>query len=269
MPSLSSQKIKIPGVFKTLYSICLSPTSKTNMHQRSRFQSQLWHFVEKLIDRVYEKVEIHDSILKAFDRNREDLLTQNNKPKYRIQSILTYNRTLPNVKEAVRKHLNILKINNEFKNVFLEPPIMCFRINKYLNDFLWTKTIVNNKAHKVILSNRKGYSIPCHSKTGNLCCKQVKHTNTFSSTVTKRTSNIYNKLNCKSCYLIYLMECTLCKWQYTGKSETAFNIRLNNHCEDLHKTNTPEAYQYFRLPSHNFNRLVKCTVQISTHNTVQ
>ena len=32
------------------------------------------------------------------------LLTQNNEPKYRIPLILTYNRTLPKVKEAVKEH---------------------------------------------------------------------------------------------------------------------------------------------------------------------
>ena len=139
------------------------------------------------------------------------------------------------MKEAVRKHWNILQINNEFKNVFPEPPIKCFRRNKNMKDFIWTKTVVNNNTHKAILSNRKGYSIPCHSKSENLCCKQVKHTNTFSSTVTKATFNIYNKLNYKSSCLIYLMEYTLCKGQYTGKSETTFNIRLKNRRQDVHK----------------------------------
>ena len=139
------------------------------------------------------------------------------------------------MKEAVRKHWNILQINNEFKNVFPEPPIMCFRRKKNMKDFIWTKTVVNNKTHKAILSNRKGYSIPCHLKSENLCCKQVKYTNTFSSTVTKRTFNIYNKLNYKSSCLIYLMEYTLCKGQYTGKSETTFNIRLKNRRKDVHK----------------------------------
>ena len=38
--------------------------------------------------------EIYDSISKAFDRNRKDLLTQNNEPKYRIALAFTYNRTL-------------------------------------------------------------------------------------------------------------------------------------------------------------------------------
>ena len=56
------------------------------------------------------------------------------------------------------------------------------------------------------------------------------------------------------------MECTLCQQQYTGKLETTFNIRLNNHRNDVYKTNTPEADQYFRLPHHNLNQHVKFTL---------
>ena len=70
--------------------------------------------------------EIYDSISKAFDRNRKDLLTQNNEPKYRIALAFTYNRTLPNVKETVKKHWNILQINNKLEDLFSEPLVMCF-----------------------------------------------------------------------------------------------------------------------------------------------
>ena len=116
----------------------------TNVSRKSQFQSHLWHFVEKFIDRRYKKTEIYDSVSKTFDRNRDNLLTQNNEPKYSAPLTLTYNHTLPNVKEAVKKHWNILSIK-----VFLEPPIMCFRRNKNLNNILWMKTIVNSKAQKV------------------------------------------------------------------------------------------------------------------------
>ena len=33
------------------------------------------------------------------------------------------------------------------------------------------------------------------------------------------------------------MKCVLCKKQYTGKSETTFNLRLNNHRKDENKRN--------------------------------
>ena len=49
------------------------------------------------------------------------------------------------------------------------------------------------------------------------------------------------------------MECTICRIQYTGKSETEFNIRLNNHRKDVNRQNARQADQHFKLPYHNFN----------------
>ena len=63
------------------------------------------------------------------------------------------------------------------------------------------------------------------------------------------------------------MECTLCKRKYTGKSETAFNTRLNNHRNDVYKTITPEADQNFKLPGHNFNPHAKFTLIQQSNNT--
>ena len=89
---------------------------------------------KNLIDKGYEKAEIHDNILKTLGRNSKDLLTPNKGPRYRIPLTLTYNRTSPNMKETVKKNWNILKINNEFWNSFPEPPNMCFHRNKNLKE---------------------------------------------------------------------------------------------------------------------------------------
>ena len=56
------------------------------------------------------------------------------------------------------------------------------------------------------------------------------------------------------------MECMLCNKKYTGKSETAFNSRLNNHGRDVNKQNSHQAGQYFQLPGHNFNKHAKFTL---------
>ena len=53
------------------------------------------------------------------------------------------------------------------------------------------------------------------------------------------------------------MECVSCNKQYTGKSKTAFNLRLNNHQKDVNKRNSLQADQHFRLPGHNFNKHAK------------
>ena len=50
------------------------------------------------------------------------------------------------------------------------------------------------------------------------------------------------------------MECRICRIQYIGKSETEFNIRLNNNRKDLNRKNAPQADQLFKLPNLNFNQ---------------
>ena len=56
------------------------------------------------------------------------------------------------------------------------------------------------------------------------------------------------------------MECELCNKQYIGKSETTFNLRLNNHRKDVNKRNSLQADQHFQLPGHNFNKHAKFTL---------
>ena len=64
-------------------------------------------------------------------------------------------------------------------------------------------------------------------------------------------------LNYKCEYVIYLMECILCKMQYVGKAETAFNLRLNNHRKDTKKSNSILACKHFQEQGHNFNKHAK------------
>ena len=49
----------------------------------------------------------------------------------------------------------------------------------------------------------------------------------------KKPWKIFQNTNCKTECTIYLMECTICNLQYVGKNETQFNIRLNNHRNDV------------------------------------
>ena len=56
------------------------------------------------------------------------------------------------------------------------------------------------------------------------------------------------------------MECRICRIQYIGKSETKFNIRLNNHRKDVNRQNAPYADQHFKLPNHSFNHHARLTL---------
>ena len=178
----------------------------------------------------------------------------------RISLILTYNSTFPDIKRAVNKHWDILKITRDFQQVFTEFPLVAFKRNRKLQDILGKKTIINNRKQLCQNINPNHYLKPCNSSLNNLCCTQVQSTNTFRSTVTQKALKVYNKLNCESKYLIYIMECVLCNKQYTSKSETTFNLRVSSHQKDLNKQNSLQADQHFRLPGHKFNKLKKLSL---------
>ena len=61
--------------------------------------------------------------------------------------------------------------------------------------------------------------------------------------------------------MIYLLDCQKCGSQYVGKSETPFNIRLNNHRKDVNNVQaTLSVSKHFREANHSFNRDAKFTL---------
>ena len=73
--------------------------------------------------------------------------------------------------------------------------------------------------------------------------KVIKLTKLLKSTI---------RVNCKSSFVIYLLECCICNIQYVGKSETPFNIRLHNHRKDVKNTNAIPAYKHFNRHDQDF-----------------
>ena len=88
--------------------------------------------------------------------------------------------------------------------------------------------------------------LPWLSKTSNLCCGQLTSTMTFISLQTKRKFKIYHKINCKSEYVIYLMN--------------FIRFRLNNHRNDTKIPTVILACSYFQQQGHNFHRYAKFVI---------
>ena len=65
------------------------------------------------------------------------------------------------------------------------------------------------------------------------------------------------------------MECTLCKKQYAGKSETGFKITLNNHRKDFKKPDAILAYKHFQKKNHVFNKHTKFIIIDKLTNTAK
>ena len=101
---------------------------------------------KRLVERGYNENEIQQQISKTFTIERADLPNQEKQAtSKRIPLILTYNCTLPDIKKAVNKHWDILKINRDFEHVFTGLPIIVFRRSRNLQDILGKKTIINNR----------------------------------------------------------------------------------------------------------------------------
>ena len=91
----------------------------------------------------------------------------------------------------------------------------------------------------------QGKCIPCLANNRAFRCEQVLNKTMFRTNQTNRIFQIYHNLNRKSKYVIFFLECTKCKVKYVGKTETEFDIRLNNHQKDVWKPVAIPARWYF------------------------
>ena len=206
--------------------------------------------------------ELNTNIGRAQEIDRAASLAQ--KPKAlnnRLTLVTTYNRTTPNIKEVLIKHWNLLQIDPRLATVFSEQPMIAFRRNKNLGDFLGSKRLKDSK----VVRHKKSQIIerckPCTENKSKKCCRQLNDTTTFKSSVTGREFNIYHACSCQSKNIIYLMECTKCNLQYVGKTQTSLEKRINGHRSDVNcKVEPIGADKHFRLPEHNFTRDAKFTI---------
>ena len=165
---------------------------------------------------------------------------------------VTYSLALRNLKN-ITKHWHIWQVNQSCKKTFSTLSIIVFRKGTSLKQIICTNTIHNNeKLIKTKNNHHTGKCVPCNS-THCLWCKQLISTTKFKSNQTKKTFTIYHRVNRKSNFFIYLLECYICNIQYFGKSVTPFNIRLNNHRKDGKNPNAIPACKHFNRHDHHFN----------------
>ena len=105
----------------------------------------------------------------------------------RIPCVVTYNRQLPNIKDAIHKHWNLLKLSEKLEPVFQEKPFMAFKRNN-LKDLIGQKTIVNGRVQrKKDVRNRKGWCSACNNHGNNLCSRHVTRTDSRATPQSKNT----------------------------------------------------------------------------------
>ena len=213
------------------------------------------------------KLLIENQIKKVAKLDRSVLAEQNKNSKASCLPLwVTYNRTLPNIKNILQQHWNLLKIDPTLEETFQQNPILAFCRNWNLKD-IGDNKIEFNKVKQKSLFQTKGTCMLCLSNNRTLCCRQIIKTTAFQINQNKRTYRIYHNLNCKSKYTICLVECMKWNLQYVGKAETELNQRINNHRKDNLKLNAIPADQHFAERDHDLNTDTEFTIIEKPQNT--
>ena len=118
--------------------------------------------------------------------------------------------------------------------MLLSVDIIYIYVHIYIYIYIWIYIIYINIIYIYIyIYKYKGKWTLCRSKSGNICCKQLKTTTTFKSQQTKKTWKIFYNINSKTENDTYLTECIKCNLQYVSKIKTPFKIRLNNYRKNV------------------------------------
>jgi hypothetical protein len=137
--------------------------------------------------------------------------------------ITPYNSKNPNFSRILENHINILTTHprGAFDDIVIKT---IHKRPKNLSDDLVHSTLIPT-------DSASNMGIPCSNKRC-LACPSMLLTSRISSGVNNFTFDIGGPFTCHTRDCVYLLQCSLCGIQYIGQTETAFNLRLNNHRRD-------------------------------------
>ena len=133
-----------------------------------------------------------------------------------ISLVTTYHPRLKGLSGLIKRNLQYLYADEEFKKVFTPAPFVSFRSARNLKSFL-----VRSKVYSL---ERKTGSEKCNGKR-YLVCLNIAETDTFEFFQTKKQYKINHNLNCNEKCLVYLLSCKIFGLQYVGSTTDAFRYR--------------------------------------------
>ena len=159
----------------------------------------------------------------------------------RIPLLTTYNPRTSYIAEVANRNWHFLQSKERLAHICRERPIIAYRRSKSLRDILVSTKLTGRtpEGHTTTM----GSCGPCNKPKCSWCVL-INRTSTFTGTRRDgKVFDIFHTVNCQSTFVIYIIECRICRLQYVGKSETAFNLRLNNHRNHIKRGATAANYQ--------------------------
>ena len=170
---------------------------------------------------------VRNKILAARKFSRDDLLNKEKPPpKDKLTLNVTYHPLLRGIKDILSKLQLLLQSDSGHQTVFPDTPMVGFRKGKSLKDLLVRAKLPIMEeepgCNKCQRTGRKGP--PCQ------VCKFMEVCTTFTDREESRRYDIRKgPLNCNSEYVVYLIQCKVCKKQNCGSTLTKFRTRFNNY----------------------------------------
>ena len=179
---------------------------------------------------------------RAQEIDRETLLqTSENEETNRIPFTLTYHPQNLAIKNVILKNFKILRNDPETKHIFSLPPLISFKRDKNLGNFLVRSAFKFN------------------DQPGTFICKRTRCktcpfiSNTVKISGPNRSVKVTDYYTCISTNVIYCITCTLCKKIYIGETGRRQADRFREHQRDAEQNNTDASKpvaRHFNLPNH-------------------
>ena len=151
---------------------------------------------------------------------------KNKKADNKVRLIFTYNEANPPIHKWLREAKKLLVRNDKAKQIGESIQIT----TKQPKNIQQIVRIRNRSEGGPITRPDAG----CY-KCGKcrVACPILKEGVRFTSTNTKKSYQIKQRVNCQSTYVIYLGTCTKCRGQYVGKTTKEFRRRHSGHKSEI------------------------------------
>ena len=168
-------------------------------------------------------------------------------------NVVTFDPRLPSIQGIHQKYWKGMTNKSPYlAEVFPEPPLVAFRRQKNIRDFL-IRSKVPKETNRKSQRDKRGMK-----KCGKQCpacpfIKEGKHVK-----LNKSTWTIGSVVNCESSNIVYLIECQKeeCKERYIGESSRPLKERVKEHVDYIRRLFPTQATgQHFNMPGHELSNM--------------
>ena len=176
----------------------------------------------------------------------------------RIPFTLSFHPLNRPVKNIILNNFKLLQNDNETSRIFSLPPLISFKRNKNISDFL---------ARGTLKSDESPVTFDC---THNRCktCPFIHSTDKVTGP--KRSIKITDRFTCTSTNVIYCIKCTLCMKIYIGETGRRLGDRFHEHLRDVERNDkdaSKPVARHLNLPNHSTQNMSICGLFMHQGNT--